>query len=166
MCSERTTDYIASQGPLHRLLGFMSLQTHRSLESPREVELDDALSDGTVSRRVHTSKISGSDSLKGFAPSFRAMVLSSKLHLLLIFVPLGICAYVTSQGPMAIFVTNAIGIVPLSMLLTEATECMAQDVGDTLGALLNITLGNLVELILLYALSPLVFHNVYSLTIE
>ena len=55
--------------------------------------------------------------------------------------------------PISVFITNGIAIVPLSALLTDATERLAQEVGDTIGALLNITLGNLVELIILYALT-------------
>ncbi|KAF4988121.1 hypothetical protein FGRMN_9951 [Fusarium graminum] len=47
---------------------------------------------------------------------------------------------------------KAQAIVPLSALLTDATEIIAAKAGDTIGALLNITFGNLVELILLIAL--------------
>ncbi|RKK31034.1 hypothetical protein BFJ63_vAg12669 [Fusarium oxysporum f. sp. narcissi] len=46
------------------------------------------------------------------------------------------------------FTCNTIAIVPLSALLTDATEVIAAKAGDTIGALLNITFGNLVELIL------------------
>ena len=53
-------------------------------------------------------------------------------------------------SPLLVFICNAIAIVPLSSLLTDATEAIAARAGDTVGALLNITFGNLVELILLY----------------
>lgn len=44
---------------------------------------------------------------------------------------------------------NAIAIIPLAGLLTYATESVAHKLGDTLGALLNVSFGNAVELIIL-----------------
>jgi Ca2+:H+ antiporter len=82
--------------------------------------------------------------------SFRHALFASRLNVLLIFVPAGTVTYLTRAPPVAVFITNAIAIVPLSALLTDATERIAADAGDTVGALLNISLGNLVELILLY----------------
>lgn len=74
---------------------------------------------------------------------------SSRVNLLLAFVPIGLACYFIEAGPLLTFILNGIAIVPLSALLTNATERIAAHSGDTLGALLNITLGNLVELILL-----------------
>ncbi|KAK2040897.1 hypothetical protein LZ31DRAFT_503526 [Colletotrichum somersetense] len=79
----------------------------------------------------------------------RAIMISSLLRGLLIFIPVGIWAFLSDRAPLIVFVTNGIAIVPLSSLLTGATEKIAKDAGDGIGALLNITLGNLVELILL-----------------
>ncbi|KAK1517083.1 vacuolar calcium ion transporter [Colletotrichum costaricense] len=70
------------------------------------------------------------------------------LNCLLIFVPIGVWAFWSDKAPLVIFITNALAVVPLSSLLTGATEMIASDAGDTVGALLNITMGNLVELIL------------------
>ncbi|CAK7209865.1 hypothetical protein SBRCBS47491_000585 [Sporothrix bragantina] len=80
--------------------------------------------------------------------SFRRMLFSSWLNALLVFVPIGMVTYLTHMKPIAVFTTNAIAVIPLSSLLTAATERVASDAGDTVGALLNISLGNLVELIL------------------
>ncbi len=77
------------------------------------------------------------------------MLLSSPLNSLLIFVPIGIGTYVVDMSPVMIFTTNLIAVIPLSSLLTAATEKVASDAGEVIGALLNISLGNLVELILL-----------------
>ncbi|KAJ5767708.1 Sodium/calcium exchanger membrane region [Penicillium manginii] len=49
---------------------------------------------------------------------------------------------------LVVFIWNLIAIVPLSITLTFATERLAQDLGETAGALLNISLGNLAELII------------------
>ncbi|KAJ5691969.1 Sodium/calcium exchanger membrane region [Penicillium macrosclerotiorum] len=47
-----------------------------------------------------------------------------------------------------VFVSNLIAIIPLSVTLTFATEKLARDLGETAGALLNISIGNLAELII------------------
>jgi len=47
-----------------------------------------------------------------------------------------------------VFAMNAIAIVPLAGLLSHATESVASQLGDTVGALMNITFGNAVELII------------------
>jgi len=70
--------------------------------------------------------------------------------LLLIFVPVGIAASFTKLNPEIVFAMNAIAIVPLAGLLTYATETVAKKLGDTWGALLNVSFGNAVELIILY----------------
>ena len=79
----------------------------------------------------------------------RAMMLSSWLNALLVFVPFGFVTYILRASPVLVFFTNSMAIVPLSALLTDATERIAHDAGDAIGAMLNISLGNLVELILL-----------------
>ena len=47
-----------------------------------------------------------------------------------------------------LFVLSVLAIVPLAALLSHATESVAAKTGDTLGGLLNATLGNLTELII------------------
>ncbi|KAL8698100.1 MAG: hypothetical protein Q9224_002007, partial [Gallowayella concinna] len=47
---------------------------------------------------------------------------------------------------------NAIAIIPLAGMLAFATESVAHRLGDTLGALLNVSFGNAVELIIFIAL--------------
>jgi Ca2+:H+ antiporter len=48
----------------------------------------------------------------------------------------------------ALFVLSVLAIVPLAALLSHATESVAAKTGDTVGGLLNATLGNLTELII------------------
>jgi Ca2+:H+ antiporter len=48
-----------------------------------------------------------------------------------------------------IFAMNAIAISPLAGLLSYATQSVASRMGDTVGALMNVTFGNAVELIIL-----------------
>ena len=50
-----------------------------------------------------------------------------------------------------LFVLSVLGIVPLAALLSQATESVAAKTGDTVGGLLNATLGNLTELVIALA---------------
>ena len=79
----------------------------------------------------------------------RDIIFSSWLNVLLVFLPVALLSVHARQSPLFVFASNAVAIVPLSVLLTDATERIAVHAGDTIGALLNISLGNLVELILL-----------------
>lgn len=73
---------------------------------------------------------------------------SSWLNSLLIFVPLGLIAGLLHAGALWVFLLNFIGMIPLAMLLGKATEDIAEHTNQTLGALVNVTFGNAVELIL------------------
>ncbi|PHH74027.1 hypothetical protein CDD80_3410 [Ophiocordyceps camponoti-rufipedis] len=59
------------------------------------------------------------------------MILSSPLNALLVFVPVGLASEMAGLGPIIVFATNAAAIVPLSALLTDATERVAAHAGDT-----------------------------------
>jgi Ca2+:H+ antiporter len=50
-----------------------------------------------------------------------------------------------------LFVLSVLAIVPLAALLSHATESVAAETGDTIGGLLNATLGNLAELVIALA---------------
>ncbi|ESZ97004.1 hypothetical protein SBOR_2611 [Sclerotinia borealis F-4128] len=76
------------------------------------------------------------------------IILSSIINILLVFVPVGIAAFAVGLSPGIIFAMNAIAIIPLAGLLSHATESVAKRMGDTIGALMNVTFGNAVELII------------------
>lgn len=84
-----------------------------------------------------------------FYRTFKDILLSTWLNILLIFVPIGVAVQIAGITPTVVFAVNAIAIVPLAGLLTHATESVASDLGDTIGALMNVTFGNAVELIIL-----------------
>jgi Ca2+:H+ antiporter len=67
---------------------------------------------------------------------------------LLVFVPIAIAADLLHLDPRLVFVTSALGVIPLAGLLGEATEELAAHTGPRLGGLLNATLGNAAELII------------------
>lgn len=78
------------------------------------------------------------------------------INWMLVFVPVGIAlgALEKAKGddspvsPSVIFAINAVAIIPLAGLLSFATESVASKLGDTIGALMNVTFGNAVELII------------------
>lgn len=92
---------------------------------------------------------------KRFFNDCKRIIFCSWINWLLIFVPIGVIvgAVERSQGessaisPTVVFSMNAIAIIPLASLLAFATESVATKMGDTIGALLNVTFGNAVELI-------------------
>jgi Ca2+:H+ antiporter len=55
---------------------------------------------------------------------------------------------VAPEAHTALFVLSVLSIVPLAALLSHATESVAAKTGDTIGGLLNATLGNLTELVI------------------
>ena len=62
---------------------------------------------------------------------------------------MGIAVQAAGVDKTIVFAMNAIAIIPLAGLLSYATENVAADFGDTIGAFMNITFGNAVELIIL-----------------
>lgn len=82
--------------------------------------------------------------------TFWMVVTYSWLNVLLVFVPIGIVvANVPGVHGGIVFAMNCIAVIPLAGLLSFATESVASNMGDSLGALLNVTFGNAVELIIL-----------------
>ena len=86
---------------------------------------------------------------KRFITTSKEILLSSPINILLLFVPVGIAVNFVHLNPIVIFAMNAIAIIPLAGLLSHATEAVASTMGDTVGALMNVTFGNAVELIIL-----------------
>jgi len=71
------------------------------------------------------------------------------LNLLLVFVPVAaVLEWVFHAGPVPIFMTSALAIVPLAGIMGRATEDLSERLGEGPGALLNATFGNAAELII------------------
>jgi len=86
--------------------------------------------------------------MKRFVIHTKNALFYSWVNVLLIFVPVGIAVQAVGLDPTIVFAMNAVAIVPLAGLLSHATESVASRMGDTLGALLNVSFGNAVELII------------------
>jgi Ca2+:H+ antiporter len=71
---------------------------------------------------------------------------------LLVFVPAVFAAETLApDAPTLLFLLSILAIVPLAALLSHATESVAAKTGDSVGGLLNATLGNLTELVIALA---------------
>src|SRR5438552_2512180 len=71
---------------------------------------------------------------------------------LLALVPVVLAAQILKpEAHTLLFVLSVAAIVPLAALLSRATESVAAKTGDTIGGLLNATLGNLTELVIALA---------------
>ncbi|KAF2962929.1 hypothetical protein GQX73_g10639 [Xylaria multiplex] len=133
-----TDETVSTQGTGHTLAGHS--EYHPFVQPQR---LRRAAGDATRYRNTFLNFIS--------KQSLKFVCFSSYLDYLMIFVPLGILTYYFESSHSLIFATNAIAIVPLSNVLAHATECLAADLGDAVGALMNISFGNLVEIIMFFA---------------
>lgn len=83
-----------------------------------------------------------------FSHHTKDAICHSWVNVLLVFVPVGIACEAAGLNPAIIFAMNAVAIIPLAGLLSHATESVASRLGDTIGALINVTFGNAVELII------------------
>ena len=75
-------------------------------------------------------------------------------YLLVPFIPLAIVLELVHAGPVVLFATSALGVIPTAALMGRATEELAARSGPGIGGLLNVTFGNAPELIIaLFALN-------------
>jgi Ca2+:H+ antiporter len=70
------------------------------------------------------------------------------LNWLLVFIPVALGLSWFEAGPIVVFATSALALVPLAKLMGEATDVLADYVGPTLGGLLSVSLGNAPEIII------------------
>ena len=80
--------------------------------------------------------------------SFMAAFRYTPINILLIFIPVSWALHYTHQSPTLIFLFSGLGIVPLAALLGLGTEQIALSTTQSVGGLLNASLGNLIELII------------------
>jgi Ca2+:H+ antiporter len=67
---------------------------------------------------------------------------------LLLLIPLSLALWFFGAPSWAVFAASALAIVPLAEWIRRATEQMAHHAGSVVGGLLNVTFGNMAELIL------------------
>jgi Ca2+:H+ antiporter len=101
------------------------------------------IGDLTCPYRFSMDGIGSSLSLKGIF-SFKTIILLACLG----FIPLSWTAEFMHWGDLAVFSTSVLAIIPLSIILSTATEKIAVVTGPSIGGLVNAIFGNATELIL------------------
>jgi Ca2+:H+ antiporter len=86
-------------------------------------------------------------------------------YALLPFIPLAIALELLHAGPALIFSTSAIGVIPTAAIMGEATEHLADRAGPGIGGLLNVTFGNLPELLIAFFALQAGLHEVVKASI-
>ena len=66
------------------------------------------------------------------------------------FIPTAVVLQLGHAGAALIFATSAIGVIPTAALMGRATEELADRLGPGIGGLLNVTFGNLPELLIAF----------------
>jgi Ca2+:H+ antiporter len=74
----------------------------------------------------------------------------SRAYLLAVFIPIAIALDLADASATAVFFTAALGIIPTAVLMSDATEHLAERAGPGIGSLLNVTFGNAPELIIAF----------------
>lgn len=83
-----------------------------------------------------------------YMASLMATIKYSPLNICLAFIPISWALSYTNQSATLVFVFSALGIIPLAALLGLGTEQIALRTSQSIGGLLNATLGNVVEMII------------------
>jgi Ca2+:H+ antiporter len=71
-------------------------------------------------------------------------------YLLLPFIPIAVVLELAHASPTLVFFTSALGVVPTAAIMGTATEELADRAGPGIGGLLNVTFGNLPELLIAF----------------
>jgi hypothetical protein len=81
-------------------------------------------------------------------PSIKLILLSSPVNSLLVFLPFALLSGYLEWSPPIIFLTNFFAMMPLAALLSFTTDNLSRRTGEALGGFLNVTFGNIMELII------------------
>ena len=82
----------------------------------------------------------------------KGSLLRPRIEWLLVFVPVAFVLDLVGAAEVPIFITAALAVLPLALLMGHATEELALRSGPQLGGFLNATFGNLAELIIAFFL--------------
>lgn len=87
-----------------------------------------------------------------FALPWRVYHATTIERLLWVFVPLGLVSGAFSWTSILTSIFNFLAIIPLSAAVSNFSDTLSDEFGDLLGALINATFGNAVELIVILLL--------------
>jgi Ca2+:H+ antiporter len=86
-------------------------------------------------------------------------------YLLVPFIPLAVALELVHAPPELVFFTSAIGVIPTAAIMGTATEELADRAGPGIGGLLNVTFGNLPELLIAFFALRAGLHEVVKASI-
>ena len=86
-------------------------------------------------------------------------------YLLIPFIPIAVLLELVHASPTLIFFTSALGVVPTAAIMGTATEELADRAGPGIGGLLNVTFGNLPELLIAFFALRAGLHEVVKASI-
>jgi Ca2+:H+ antiporter len=86
-------------------------------------------------------------------------------YLLLPFIPIAVILELAGASPSLVFFTSALGVVPTAAVMGTATEELADRAGPGIGGLLNVTFGNLPELLIAFFALSEGLHEVVKASI-
>mmetsp|Transcript_11466 Transcript_11466/g.29664 ORF Transcript_11466/g.29664 Transcript_11466/m.29664 type:complete len:422 (-) Transcript_11466:82-1347(-) len=115
------------------------------MTGPETRYLDDTMQDRQGAARPDTG------TRIGVAGLFRVLGGNLFLSSLLLCIPFGFVTHFTDQPDWLVFIANFFAILPMAWLIGKSTEDLSAHTGEALGALLNATFGNVVEMLLCVA---------------
>ncbi|CUF98285.1 sodium/calcium exchange protein, putative [Bodo saltans] len=136
----------------------------------REMEELDKTSDVIVpsdETAVEVRKAKRESEPSGPPPLFdqlKEIAIGSKLNILYLFIPVAILSGM-NDGPGALtFASSFFALIPLAALLGDLTEDLADQTNDAIGALINVTFGNITEVIVGFAALRLKQYDLIQMT--
>lgn len=126
----------------------------RAMHHTESTAIEDEENDTSTAATITTPPLDDKDPkaslLHSFLHACKLIITHSWINVLLVFVPAGIIVKaIPGMHGGVVFALNCVAVIPLAGMLAFATESVAGDMGDALGALINVTFGNSVELIIL-----------------
>lgn len=94
-----------------------------------------------------------------------SIITGSYLNVLLPFIPLALASSYFEWNPTTTFTLSLLALVPLAAMLGEATEVIAAKTSDAVAALLNVSMGNLPELIVSVAALHKRYYRLIQVTL-
>jgi Ca2+:H+ antiporter len=164
--------------PKHSLYIYERTISYNMAHNDREMEELDNTSDATIvatdatTTAIEVRKSKKSVSGEAAAPAgppplfdqLKEIAIGSKLNILYLFIPIAILSGM-NDGPGGLtFAASFFALIPLAALLGDLTEDLADQTNDAIGALINVTFGNITEVIVGFAALRLKQYDLIQMT--
>lgn len=127
----------------------------------REEDDDDVVGASTAGAAAPAAKKSGPPPI---TDQIKEILFGSKLNIFYLCIPVCLLSG-TNDGPGALtFTSSFFALIPLAALLGDLTEDLADQTNDAIGALINVTFGNITEVIVGFAALRLRQYDLIQMT--